>query len=624
MPSTKENVLMGLGGAAGAGILAWRTMFPWIGYDFEIMKAGKIAQNEMMADFEKRRFVIDMFEEQVAKHPKDTMLIFENRIYSYELMNSQACKVANIALKWGLPQGSTVAIFFENEPDFIWTFLGLLKLGLGVAFLNINTRSKPLVHTIKVSDAKVVIIGAADELHRAVDEVSGEIDIPIYLAGSTSEDVGHRYKSWDYMMLRSQDNDICKTIRNPLTLTSPCIYIYTSGTTGLPKPAILNIAKAVGYSKFCLFSGLKKGDIIYTTTPLYHSAAVLAMFCVMNTGATMLLRRRFSASHYWSDCRKYGVTVAQYIGELCRYLLALPENPEDGVHNVRAMIGNGLRKDIWTDFQKRFKVPKIIEFFGATEGTSAMVNLNGRVGACGRISPFLNKLASNKVFIVKYDPDTEQPYRNKQGFCVECKIGEPGILIAGIPPIYAEGFYKGGKELNEKKTLRDVFVKGDAFFCYGDLLYKDSDHFVYFQDRVGDTFRWKGENVSTNEVANVLTGLDFIQDANVYGVHIPGKDGRAGMAGILLKEGVEFREDMLKKIYQHCQQNLPGYAWPLFLRFVKEMSLTVTYKQRKVEAVKEGFDPIKVTDPLYNISVKDKTYVPLTSDTLPQFLQSKL
>ncbi|XP_033749915.1 very long-chain acyl-CoA synthetase-like [Pecten maximus] len=624
MSSAKEKVLMGLGGAAGAGILAWRTMFPWIGYDLEMMKAGKRASDEMAVDFKNRRFAIDMFEEQASKYPEDTMLIFENRIYTYKFMNSQACKVANIAMAWGLPQGSTVAIFFENEPAFIWTFLGLLKLGLGVAFINTNTRSKPLLHSIRVSDAKTLIVGSGDELHRAIHEIMHDLDIPAYLSGLASEDTGSKYHSWDYLMLRSPENDICSSIRNTLTLLSPCIYIYTSGTTGLPKPAIVNIAKGIGFTKFCLFSGMKKGDIIYTTTPLYHSAAVLALFCVMNTGATMLLRRRFSATHYWSDCREHGVTIAQYIGELCRYLLALPKDPLDGVHDIRNMIGNGLRKDIWIDFQKRFKVPKIIEFFGATEGTSAMVNVNGRVGACGRISPLLNKLSPSKVLIVRYNPETEQPYRNKEGFCEECKIGEAGILISSIPVIYAQGFYKGGKEVNEKKTLRNVLQKGDAYFNYGDLLYKDSDHFVYFQDRVGDTFRWKGENVSTNEVANMLTGLDFIQDANVYGVHIPGKDGRAGMAGILLKDGVQFSEEMLQKIYQHCKQNLPSYARPLFLRFVKEMSLTVTYKQRKVEAVKEGFDPAKVTDPLYSLSVKENTYVPLTLETLPQVLQSKL
>ncbi|XP_021368649.1 very long-chain acyl-CoA synthetase-like [Mizuhopecten yessoensis] len=624
MPSAKEKVLMGLGGAAGAGILAWRTMFPWIGYDLEMMKAGKKAMDEIAIDVAKRRFAIDMFEEQAANHPRDVMLIFENRAYTFELMNNQACKVANIAMNWGLPQGSTVAIFYENEPAFIWTFLGLLKLGLGVAFLNSNIRSKPLLHSIATSDARILLVGSGEELHQAIHEIKGDLDIPIFVSGITSEEAGSRYQSMDDLMLTSQPSEICSSIRNTVALISPCIYIYTSGTTGLPKPAIVNIAKGVGFSKFCLFSGMKKGDVIYTTTPLYHSAAVLALFCVMNTGATMLLRRKFSASHYWSDCRQHGVTIAQYIGELCRYLLAQPEDPEEGVHNIRVMIGNGLRKDIWVEFQKRFKIPKIMEFFGATEGTTAMVNVNGRVGAVGRMSPFLNKLTPTPAYIVKYDPEIEEPYRNKQGFCEECKIGEAGILIGSIPMIYAQGFYKGGKAVNEKKTLRNVFKKGDAFFTFGDLLYKDSDHFVYFKDRVGDTFRWKGENVSTNEVANVLTGLDFIQDANVYGVHIPGKDGRAGMAGILLKDGLKFSDDMLPKIYEHCQRNLPGYARPLFLRFLKEMSLTVTFKQRKVEVVKEGFDPSKVTDPLYSISVDKKTYVPLTLDTFSQVLQSKL
>lgn len=286
------------------------------------------------------------------------------------------------------------------------------------------------------------------------------------------------------------------------------------------------------------------------------------------------------------------------------------------------MIGNGLRKDIWEAFQKRYKIPKIVEFFGATEGTAAFVNTWGRVGSCGRLSPLLNKISPTKSYIVRYDPKTDAPLRNKEGRCILCRIGEPGLLLGGIPnpALYAEGFYLGGKEMNEKKYVRNAFVEGDAYFNYGDLLYYDKDYFIYFKDRMGDTFRWKGENVSTNEVANVLTGLPFIQDANVYGVEVPGADGRAGMAAILLKDTVDVHTDLLPQIFHHCEENLPVYARPLFLRFIKEMPLTTTHKQKKVQYVKEGFNPAIISDPLFRVSAETKTYVPLTTENVSQFM----
>lgn len=624
MPTAKDKALLGVGGAVGLSLAAWRAFFPWIGYDLSVMRIGRKYGKLVMDDLANERYLIDMFERSVKANPKKAFIIFQDRIYTYEFMNEQACRVANIAIQLGLKLGDTAAILIQNHPSFIWTFLGLQKIGVGVAFLNTNNRHRPLLHSIQISEAKVLIVGEAIELFHGVEDIKNELDIPVYLMGSLPADTPAGYQSWDQLMLTASHAEISRTMRADMNLLGSCCYIYTSGTTGLPKPAIINQAKGVGMSKFLYLCEIVPDDIVYTTTPLYHSAACLAMFTTFTCGSTMVLRSKFSAQHYFEDCRRHNVTIIQYIGELCRYLLALPESPKDGEHKIRIAIGNGLRKDIWEKFQNRFKIKKICEFFGASEGTAAIFNIEGRVGAIGRMSPIMRKLSPTGMAIIKYDPLKEAPYRDKNNRCVPVEFGEPGLFIAGIPPTYVHGFYKGPKEINEKKIIRNAFQDGDSFFNFGDLMYMDKDYFVYFQDRVGDTFRWKGENVSTNEVANVLSALDFIHDANVYGVTIPGHDGRAGMVALHLNEKEELTPSRLKEIYSHCVENLPSYARPLFLRLEESTRVTVTFKQHKVDLVKEGFDPRVVSAPLYYLSQEAKTYLPLDGSSYSNLLKSRL
>lgn len=285
MPRTRDKVLIGLGGVAGLSVAAWQTMFPWLKYDLNYMKVGKRVGGNLTKDVEEQRYIIEMFEQTVTKCPKKTMIIFEDREYTYEFMNEQAKKVANVAYEWKFKVGETVAILIQNHPSFIWTFLGLQKVGISVAFINYHNRSKPLLHTIKVSKARAVIIGPEDELFHAIEEIRPELDIPLYLYGKSSASVPDGYISWDDLMLNSPGADISKTVRSGFTLVTPCIYIFTSGTTGLPKPAIVNQGKAIGFSKFLLFSEMTTEDIVYTTTPLYHSAATLALFSIMELEA---------------------------------------------------------------------------------------------------------------------------------------------------------------------------------------------------------------------------------------------------------------------------------------------------------------------------------------------------
>ncbi|XP_021351477.1 very long-chain acyl-CoA synthetase-like [Mizuhopecten yessoensis] len=627
MPTPKEIALGAVAGTTTTALLAWKTLFPYIVDDIKTIRrtsrVAKIAGQQIMTG----QFLVDVFEDHVARDPKKTFIIHEDKQYSYECVNAMANRVASLALTWNLEPSSTIATMIYNEAAFVWTLLGLLKVGLSDAFINYHLTAKPLLHSLNISEAKVIIVGAGDELLDSIMEVrEGLPAVPIYVQGRAQETLPPGMLSFDDAILRTLPTNVCKSVRSHVNLMSPMCFIYTSGTTGLPKPAIINHAKSIGVSVTYSILDYSPSDVVYIVTPLYHSAAtLLCLFNTFYTGATMVLRKKFSASHFFEDCRRHDVTVIQYIGELFRYIMALPETPLDPVHKIRVAFGNGLRQDIWTDFQKRFNIPWIIEIFGATEATGALLNITNKVGACGRLSPFMRWASTEfkDTFIVQYDPIEDTPIRDKRGRCIQVKPGEQGLLITPIPPTYT-GFYKGDEKLSEKKILRNVFEEGDSFFNFGDLLYLDKDYYIYFRDRVGDTFRWKGENVSTREVCDVISALDFVQDVNVYGVRIPGTEGRAGMAAISVTGNADVTADMLQSLYQLCQKDLPSYARPLFIRFQKDFIVTQTMKHRKLELVEEGFDTVKVKDPLYYMDNDKKTYSRLTETSKDRLLQSRL
>ncbi|KAL3866995.1 hypothetical protein ACJMK2_044236 [Sinanodonta woodiana] len=627
MMPPRNKVLLGTAGLAGTTVLAWRTLFPWIGDDIHFLRQTKKARDITDKLIANGKMIIDVFEEDVTRTPRKPFIIFEERIYTYELVNEQANRVASLASQWRLTVGDTVAIMIINEPAFIWTYLGLQKLGITVAFINYNIKKAALIHSLKSCDAKVFILGKDDEIFNAVDEIREEIsEIPVYVQGSDTKHSGD-YQHWDELLLAALPTQVSKSAREGVHFGTTNCYIFTSGTTGLPKPVIVSQRKAFRFAELLLLSGFRQSDVVYTTSPLYHSmAGGVGIMGTITTGATMVLRRHFSARSFWEDVRKYDITYIQYVGEMLRYLVALPQHPLDGVHKVKVVMGNGLRQDIWEVFQTRFRVPKICELFGATEATTCTMNLSNRVGACGRISPILNMFDPTKKYIIQVDPITGDPVRDKDGHCKQVKRGGSGLIITDIPQaLHDFKFYKGDMDINMKKVLRNVFVDGDAYFNFGDLVRLDKDYFIYFKDRLGDTYRWKGENVSTQEVANVLSGLDFIQDANVYGVHVPGTEGRAGMAALHLHENVKISDTMLEQIHKHCSDNLPSYAQPIFLRFPKEMKITGTFKQRKVEFINEGYDPSLIADPLYYRDDSRKTYLPLTHESYAYIpIKSKL
>ncbi|XP_068170096.1 long-chain fatty acid transport protein 2-like [Antennarius striatus] len=554
--------------------------------------------------------LLDCFLYKAQKHPDKTFLIFEGREYSYGEIDRESNKVARVLQsEVGLKEGDTVALFLANEPNFMWTWLGLTKLGCPAALLNFNIRSKSLLHSFFCCGAKVIITCA--ELQDAVVEILPtlrEEGVRVFLlSGSCSiQDI----KPLEDEISQASDQPLPRALRANVHIRSTALYIYTSGTTGLSKAAIVTHERVWAASFLQALCGVTSEDIFYINLPLYHSAGFLiGMAGAIERGCIVLLRRKFSASQFWDDCRKYNVTVMQYIGETMRYLCNMPKKNNEKYHSVRIAIGNGIRTDIWTEFLNRFGDIQVRELYAATEGNIGFINYTSKIGAVGRVN-----IVHRFFFpytLIKFDIEKEEPVRNSEGLCIEAAIDETGLLVGKVTNRSPFVGYAGNKQQTEKKRLRNVLKQGDFYFNTGDLLQFDQQGFVYFQDRVGDTFRWKGENVATSEVADILTMVQCVLEANVYGVKIEGHEGRIGMAAVVLKEGQDFDcSDTYNKVVNH----LPSYARPQIIRIQPCLEMTGTFKMRKVRLVEEGFNPTHIQDPLYFLDREQNTYVPLTEE----------
>ncbi|XP_033502661.2 long-chain fatty acid transport protein 2 isoform X1 [Epinephelus lanceolatus] len=549
---------------------------------------------------------LDCFLYQARNNPNKPFIIFENQSLTYQDVDKRSNQFANAFRTLGsLKQGDIVALLMFNEPDFICVWLGLCKLGCEVAFLNVNIKAKSLLHCFHSCGAKTLVVGA--DLVHLVEEVLPDLkknNVAVWVVDHTSpsEDFNTLLDKVEHMAGETL-SDLPK-----VDIMSNFLFIFTSGTTGLSKAARVGHLKAIVSMAFFQMCGATSDDIIYITLPLYHmSASLLGIGGCIHLGATCVLKKKFSASQFWKDCLKHNVTVVQYIGELCRYLLNQSVVPEERVHRVWLAAGSGLRSDVWKEFIKRFGMIKIREGYGLTEASIGFLNYTDEVGPIGRASYF-NKL-SMPFELLRYDPQTYEPVRTDSGRCIRAQMGEAGILVAPLTAMNQFLGYAGNQAQSEKKLLRDVFQAGDIYFNTGDLLLHDHRDFLYFRDRIGDTYRWKGENVSTTEVSEVLGLLDFIQEANVYGVTVPGYEGRAGMAAIVLKQDHKCNGP---KLYNHLVKTLPAYAWPWFLRIQSSLDVTETFKQQKIKLVQEGFNPDVTQDLLYFLDVSQKDYILLT------------
>ncbi|MBL9096990.1 MAG: long-chain-acyl-CoA synthetase [Alphaproteobacteria bacterium] len=573
-----------------------------------LRRVGKIKQNSPTT-------VADIIEGWAAKRPNNVAIWFEDKRYTYKEYDAHANRYARWAQSLGLKKGDAVALLMENRPEYLFAWTGLVKIGVTVALINTNLRERALAHSLTISGAKHLVMGAelADNYASAIDDMQERLQV--WTTGGLVQGT----ENLDAALAKQSDAPLPKDVRKGLTAGDKCFYIYTSGTTGLPKAA--NMSHLRIQTMMHSFASAMKSterDRMYVVLPLYHSAGgVCAIGSTLTVGGSVIIRRKFSATQFWDDCRKYGATQFEYIGELCRYLLNAPPHPLERKHKLRVVMGNGLRPEIWPAFKARFRIPRIIEFYGATEGNVALVNLDGVVGAVGRIPNYMRNTL--KTRLVLFDIDKEQPVRGPDGFCIECKPDEVGEAIGMIDEERGrfEGYSKGTD--TEKKILRDVFAKGDAWFRTGDLLRRDALGYYFFVDRIGDTFRWKGENVATSEVAEAISVYPGIKEANVYGVKVPGTDGRAGMASLVTAERLD-----LAKFKAHLDKNLPAYARPIFLRMQGEIEVTGTFKHRKVELVKEGYDPRAVKDPLYFLDPITSNYVPLTPELYDRILAGEI
>jgi citronellyl-CoA synthetase len=547
-------------------------------------------------------------EKNALERPDAVALLFEDRRYSHRELNQAANRWSSVLAARGVKKGDVVTVLLENRPELLFAVSGIVKLGAIAATINTRQRGKVLEHSFKVAKAKAFVVG--EELWENFAEIRGAIE------GTSAESVFWVRDGASKTAVPAQATDADQPLATASTATppglamvslgDPCFYVYTSGTTGLPKASIMShmrwVKAAGAFGNAAL--ALKPSDTLYVPLPFYHNNALtVAWGSAATTGAALAMRRKFSVSNFWDDVRGFRATAFVYIGELCRYLLNQPEKPGDRFHTVTRMCGNGLRPDIWKQFKQRFGIDEVYEFYAASEGNVAFVNLfnlDCTVGFCP--APYA---------LVKYDIDRDEPVRDAQGHLIPVGRGEIGLLIAEVSERYAFDGYTD-KGASEKKLLRNVFQPGDAWFNSGDLLRDQGFKHAQFIDRVGDTFRWKGENVSTNEVAEVINGFPQIAESTLYGVQVPGADGRAGMASLVIKGPVDAFD--FSGFAQHVRSQLPPYAWPLFLRIQPELEVTGTFKQIKSELRKQGFDPQLVHDPLFVMPPKQAGYVQLTAE----------
>jgi fatty-acyl-CoA synthase len=531
-------------------------------------------------------------------------LLSDRERFSYRELAARSNRYARWALAHGVGKGDTVCLMMPNRPEFLAVWLGITRIGGVVALINTNLTGMALAHCVNVVEPKHIIVAAEllESLQGARIHITG--DATLWLHGDADANLPRIDREVDG---RSGDK-LAASDRPVLTIEDRALYIYTSGTTGLPKAANVNHYRMMLASyAFAGVMNTRATDRMYDCLPLYHTAGgLVATGAVLLNGGSIVIREKFSAHEFWDDIVRWDCTLFQYIGELCRYLVNSPPHPQERAHRLRLACGNGLRPDVWPDFKARFQIPKIIEFYGATEGNVNLFNFEGKEGAVGRIPWFLAHRFPTTV--VRFDVELQQPVRNAEGFCVECDLNEPGEVIGKIlkdpskPGARFEG-YATEVETN-KKILRDVFEKGDVWFRTGDLMRKDEHGYFYFVDRIGDTFRWKGENVSTTEVEEAIGQHDSVLETNVYGVLVPGRDGRAGMAAIVAQPNLN-----LTALREHLVKRLPDYARPVFLRIRHDIEVTATFKQKKLDLVKQGFDPSTIGDPIYFNDPVSKAFV---------------
>ena len=535
------------------------------------------------------------FEKAVKRNPQGIALLFEDQSYSYRALNEWANQIAHYYLSLGAKKGDVIAVMVENRPELIATIVALAKIGVTIALVNTSQVGKVLAHSINLVNPIAVIAG--EEVRAAIDEARPELKVPQdrfhwFADQETRKHAGTAPK--EYVNLAQQIDQFPKfnpSTTRTVTGKDGLFYIYTSGTTGLPKAVIFTHSRwTLAYGTYGHILNLGKDDVMYVTLPLYHATGVVVCWCGVIAGsATLAVRSKYSTSAFWKDVQKFNASAIGYVGELCRYLIDAPTTELDRAHRVTKMIGNGMRPNIWGKFKERFGVQEVLELYASSEGNvgfSNIFNFDNTVG----FSP-------TPYAIVEFDKEKNELVRDKKGHCKKVKTGEVGLLIGKITSRSPFDGYTD-PEKNKSVILKDVFTKGDSYFNTGDLVRDIGFRHAQFVDRLGDTFRWKGENVSTTEVENMVCEYHKIAEAVVYGVEIPNTNGRAGMAAITLVDGEELNEADLSAMVNVFKKCLPSYAIPVFLRVQAKVETTGTFKYQKNKLKEDAFNPAKTSERL--------------------------
>ena len=551
------------------------------------------------------RLLFHVIEDLARTSPDAPALVSATESLTYAGLAARANAYARWAITQNIAKGDTVCLMLPNRPDYMAVWLGLSSIGVVVALINTQLRGPSLAHCIDaVAPAHVI---AAAEFFADLQSLTASLQSrpKFWSHGGDSA-----FPRIDQAIAEFSGNALTASERRTVTIADRALLIYTSGTTGLPKAANVSHRRVLLWSLW--FAGLMNTgprDRVYDCLPMYHSVGgIVATGAALVRGGSVLICDKFSAQHFWDDIVDGDCTIFQYVGELARYLVTAPPQPRERAHRLRIACGNGLRGDIWEKFQKRFAIPRVLEFYASTEGNFSLYNVEGRIGAIGRVPAFLRHRFP--LALVKFDDENSTPLRGKDGLCIRCATGETGEAIGRIHDGSAraggefEGYSKA--EQSEQKILRDVFEHGDAWYRTGDLMRCDDSGFYYFVDRIGDTFRWKGENVSTSEVGAAIAAFPEVKEANVYGVRVPGTEGAAGMAAVVCDGNVD-----LVALRKHLTAWLPPYARPLFLRLAGRLEATATFKHTKTSLQHEGFDPAATSDAIYFDDPARKAFVRL-------------
>nr|WP_314529693.1 long-chain-acyl-CoA synthetase [uncultured Pseudomonas sp.] len=579
--------------------------------DLRSVAVGKIKPRDLYT-------MADRLEHQAREQGERPFLIYGEQTLSYAEVDARANQMAHTLYANGLRAGDVCALAMENRPEFFCAWFGLVKLGVVVAFINNQVHGRPLLHALQTTDAKALLIG--EECLANVQATDGFPNLPCWLirdaenpwTGPLPKGIdGH----FDTRLEKAPRTPFPRDIRAHIDAQTTTLLIFTSGTTGLPKAARYSHMRWMSSGDAMEVTlPATRDDVFYCCLPLYHGAAATSVTSTaLKAGAAIVVRRKFSVREFWKDVARHQITIFQYIGEICRYLLNQPVRQGEREHSLRCMLGAGLSADSWQRWLDRFGPIQVFEGWGATEANAAIINVDNYLGSCGRV-PDWNK---TNVRLVRYDVENDCHPRDENGFYQVCEVGEVGEVMGFIVdhPDIGGGRFEGytSAEATESKIRRNVFRDGDAYWSSGDLLRVDADGYCYFIDRIGDTYRWKSENVSTLEVANALGDLPGLELINIYGVQVPGHEGRAGMAAVLMQEGRAFDPQAL---FALTEQRLPRYAAPVFVRVTQAADLTASYKLRKVDLQRQGYCPDRCSDPLFIRDEQAGTYVPYSAQVL--------